>query len=129
LKEEIIDNTRKQLMVCKEILTPLPPAFFTGAGLLFVSLAAKQIFFERPNDNNQLGWLDVITDAAWVIQHQREVNRFTKYCQCCKEMNNRGAAFDLILQQCSLIEPGTLIGPSVLFSEGLQKLYSWLFRG
>lgn len=130
MREEILAQTKEILKECKEILSTLPPVFFLGAGAQFVSLAARQIFWESiDTGENNLGWSLNLEDIGWLLKHQREVNRFSNYCQCVENFKIKGVPLDVIIRECSCHDPEVQMGSSLILSEGVRKLFQWLAQG
>jgi len=130
LREEILAQTKEILKQCKEILSTLPPVFFLGAGAQFISLAARQVFWESINTGeNNLGWSLNLEDVGWLLKHQREVTRFSNYCQCVENLKAKGAPIDVVIQECSCHDPEVQMGSSLILSEGVHKLFQWLAQG
>lgn len=129
-RNEILSTTKVKLKRCKEILSTVPPVFFLGAGAQFISLAARQLFWESiETGENNLGWISNLEDIGWLLKHQREVNRFSEYCHCVDDLKSRGTPIDIIIQECSCYDPEVQMGTSVIISEGMRKLYQWLAQG
>lgn len=130
MREEILSQTKVKLNRCKDVLSTLPPVFFLGAGAQFVSLAARQIFWEKiKTGENNLGWMSELEDVGWLLKHQREVNRFSTYCLCVEDLQSKGAPIDVIIQECSCHDPEVQMGSSLILSEGVRKLFQWLAQG
>lgn len=130
MREEILIQTKTMLKRCQEVLSTLPPVFFLGAGAQFVSLAARQIFWENiKTGENKLGWMSDLEDVGWLLKHQREVNRFSTYCRCVDDLQSKGAPIDVIIQECSCHDPEVQMGSSLILSEGVRKLFQWLAKG
>lgn len=130
MREEILTQTKAMLKRCKDVLSTLPPVFFLGAGAQFVSLAARQILWENiKTGENNLGWMSDLEDVGWLLKHQREVNRFSTYCQCVDDLQSKGAPIDVIIQECSCHDPEVQMGSSLILSEGVHKLFQWIAQG
>lgn len=129
-RDEILAQTKILLKQCKDVLSTLPPVFFLGAGAQFISLAARQKYWEsiQTGDNN-LGWISNLEDVGWLLKHQREVNRFSTYCRCVEDLQAKGAPIDVIIQECSCHDPEVQMGSSLILSEGMRKLFQWLAQG
>lgn len=127
LREEILIQTKSLLNKCKKVLSTLPPVFFLGAGAQFISLAARQIFWEKiKTGDNNLGWMTNLEDVGWLLKHQREVSRFSQYCQCVEDLKLKSTPIDVIIQECSCFDPEVQMGSSLILSEGVHKLFQWL---
>jgi len=125
-QETILVQTNTWLNRCKATLAALPPASFLGAGVQFITLAARQVFWQsiRTGDNS-LGWSN-IENLGWLLKHKRDVNRFFEYCQCVEDLAEKGAPIDIINQQCTTYDPEVQMGSAFILSEGVRKLYQWL---
>lgn len=133
LAKTLLTTTREQLDFGKKLLAQVEPALFMGAGLQFVSLAARQVLLESicvqddVQGDNELGWsIDRLENTAWLMKHQREVAVFYQYCQCVEGYRQRGAPWDVIVRSCNCKNPEVQLGPSWLISEGMRKILQWL---
>lgn len=125
-KADILKRTDELLSECKAILESLQPRHFIGAGLQYISLSARQVFWQsvQTGDDNSLGWSN-IENWGWLVKHQREVNRLYDYCICVSDLMAQGASLVIINHECSSCEPEVSVGSSLL-TEGVRSLYQWL---
>ena len=124
--QTILSQTDTILKQCKTIIANLPPASYLGVGVRYITLAARQVFWNsiRTGDNS-LGWSN-IENLGWLLKHQREVNRFAEYCQCVEDLTTQGIPIDIINQECTIHDPDVSMGSSFILSEGVRKLFQWI---
>lgn len=128
----VLLELRERLTECKRILSYLPPAFFLGAGLQFVSLIARQVLLEdltnkkkEKRQGNQLNWFYELEDMGWLFKHQSDVVSLENYCQCVETLQHKRVPIERILHDCNYLDPETQIGPAFLMSEGVKRVLQW----